>query len=136
MNSRITWPPYLKPESGNLAYYLASLLKFSYCYEFACYLASFLNVVVWKSCVLLGHFIKILILLRISALLGHLQMSQSPEISRITWPLYKNSCTPTKPRITWPPYLKPEFGNLAYYLATLRKLSYSSEFALYFAVLL
>ena len=39
------------------------------------------------------------------ALLGHLTQSQSPEISCITWPLYKNSYTPRNSRITWPPYL-------------------------------
>ena len=53
--SRITWPPYLKSEFGNLAYYLATLLK----------------VRVRKSRVLVGHFITILILLTIRALLGH-----------------------------------------------------------------
>ena len=71
LNSRITWPPYLQSESGNLAYYLAILENFLYSYEFAYYLATLLKVRVRKSRALLGHFIKILILLRIRALLGH-----------------------------------------------------------------
>ena len=66
-------------------------------------MVTLLKVRVRKFRVLLGHFIKIIILLRIRALLCRLTLSQSPEISRITCP----------------PYLKSESGNLAYYLATL-----------------
>ena len=71
LNSRMTWPPYLRSESGNLAYYLATLEKFLHSYEFAYYLATLLKVRVRKSRALLGHFIKILTLLRTRALLGH-----------------------------------------------------------------
>ena len=91
LNSRITWPPYLKSESGKLADFLATLEKSLYSYEFAYYLATLLKVRVQKSLALLGHFIKILSLLGIRALLRHLTLSQSREISRISWPLYKNS---------------------------------------------
>ena len=89
MNSRITWPPYLKWESENLANYLATLL----------------NVRVRKSRVLLGHFVKFLILLWIRVLLVQLTSGQYPKISRITWP----------------PYLKSESENLSYYFDTLFK---------------
>ena len=89
-----------------------------------------------KSRVLLGHFIKILKILRTRALLGHLTLTQSSEISRISWPLYNNSYTPKNSCITWPPYLKSDSGNLAYYLGTLEKFLYSYEFAYYLATLL
>ena len=46
-------------------------------------MATLLQVRARKSRVLLGHFIKILILLRTRALLGHLTSSQSPEFSRL-----------------------------------------------------
>ena len=75
--------------------------------------------------------IKIFILLRTRALLGHFTLSQSPEISRISWPLYNNSYTPLNSRITRSTYLRSESGNLAYYLATLEKFLYSYEFAYY-----
>ena len=102
MNSRITWPPNLESEYGNLANYLATLEKFLYSYEFAYYLVTLLKVRVRKSRALLGHFIKILILLGICALLDHLTLRQIPGSSRIIWPLYNNSYTPMNSRITWP----------------------------------
>ena len=109
--------------------------------DLAHYLSTLLKVRVRKFRVLLGHFIKIIILLRIRALLCRLTLSQSPEISRITWPpcsksksgnpayylatLYKNSYTPKNSRITLPPYFVSESGTRAYYLATLYKNSYT-----------
>ena len=104
--------------------------------ELAHYLITLLKVRVRKSRVLLGHIRKILILLGIRVLLGHLTLSQSSEISRISWPLYNNSLTPQNSSITWPPYLQSESGNLAYYLASLEKFLYSYEFAYYLATLL
>ena len=56
--------------------------------ELAHYLSTILKVRVRKFRVLLGHFIKIIILLRIRAVLCRLTLNQSPEISRITWRLY------------------------------------------------
>ena len=88
-NSRITWPPYLNQTS------LISRITRLICI----YTSSDVH---WTR-----------------ALLGHLTQSQSPEISRIIWPLYKNSYIPRNSRITWPPYFKSESEEVAHYLATL-----------------
>ena len=130
-NSRITWPPYLKSEYGNLAHYFATY-KNSYTPKYSRITwplfsrqTSLNSRITWP---LIKIYIKILILLRTRELLAHLTLTKSSEISRISWPLYKNSYTPKNSRITWPPYFKSEYGNLAHYFATYKN-SYTPKYS-------
>ena len=136
MNSRITWPLFSRQTLFNSRITRPLMYLYQSCgplnsritWPLFSRQTSFISRITWP-------LIKILILLRTRALLGHFTLSQSPEISCISWPLYNNSYTPLNSRITRSTYLRSESGNLAYYLATLEKFLYSYEFAYYLATL-
>ena len=125
MNSRISWSPYRKSDSEVLAHYLVALFRSEYNEPS-------------RQLLFFGHFIKILIPLRIVALLGQKTLSQSPKSLRITWPLFSGqtsfnsritrlfvylyqSLRPSNLRISWPHNFKSVSVELAHYLATLYK---------------